>query len=130
MWYNVVSILVLSILNSMWRFFMKIAVVGSRNIAIEDFSDYIPKCDEIITGGAKGVDSYIAEYANKNNIKLTVILPDYRRYGRAAPIIRNKKIVDCADEIFVFWDGMSRGTYSVIEFAKKAQKKCNIVIIE
>ena len=71
---------------------MKIAIVGSRNIDSVNMKEYLVKCDEIISGGAKGIDSLAAKYANENNIKLTEFLPEYNIYGKAAPIIRNKKI--------------------------------------
>ena len=81
---------------------MKIAVVGSRNVNISDISRYIPECEEIVSGGAIGVDFCAAEYAKENGIKLTVFLPQYERYGRAAPIVRNIEIVDYADKIIAF----------------------------
>ena len=107
---------------------MKIAVVGSRNIIVTNIDKYIYDGDEIVSGGAKGVDTCAAEYAKKNGIKLTVFLPQYERYGRAAPILRNKEIVDYADKIVVFWDGSSKGTLSVIKYAEKAGKPCEIVL--
>ena len=72
---------------------MKIAVVGSRSITIpiNDISMYISDADEIVSGGAVGVDSCAADYAKRNGLKLTEFLPQYERYGRAAPSIRNKK---------------------------------------
>ena len=66
----------------------------------------------------------------KNGLGLTVFLPQYERYGRAAPIIRNKAIVDHADRIIAFWDGTSTGTLSVIKYAKKTGKPCEVVICE
>ena len=70
---------------------MKVAVVGSRSIFATDISMYISDGDEIVSGGAVGVDSCAAEYAKKNGLKLTVFLPQYERYGRVAPIARNQK---------------------------------------
>ena len=107
---------------------MKIAIVGSRNIQIENISDYISNADEIVSGGAKGIDTCAAEYATKNSIKLTEFLPEYDRYGRAAPIVRNKKIVDYADKIVAFWDGSSKGTQSVIKYAQKVGKPCDVIV--
>ena len=40
LWYNVECILILSILNFR-RFIMRVAIVGSRNISIDSFADYI-----------------------------------------------------------------------------------------
>ena len=107
---------------------MKVAVVGSRSIFTVDLDEYISYGDEIVSGGAVGVDSCAAEYAKKNGLKLTVFLPQYELYGRAAPIVRNKKIVDYADKIVVFWDGSSKGTLSVIKYAEKKKKLCEVIL--
>ncbi len=107
---------------------MKIAVVGSRDITAINLDGYLLNCDEIVSGGAKGVDLCAAEYADKHNIKLTVFLPDYKRYGRAAPIKRNEKIVDYADKILVFWNGISKGSNFVIKYAEKIKKECTVII--
>ena len=107
---------------------MKIAVVGSRNIVIKDIGEYISNCEEIVSGGAVGVDSCAAEYAKRKGLRLTVFLPQYELYGRAAPIVRNKKIVDYADKVIAFWDGSSKGTLSVIKYAEKAGKPCEVVV--
>ena len=107
---------------------MKVAVVGSRSIFTTDIGAYISDEDEIVSGGAIGIDSCAAEYAKKNGLKLTVFLPQYEKYGRAAPIVRNKKIVDYADKIVVFWNGKSKGTLSVIKYAEKTGKLCEIIL--
>ena len=109
---------------------MKIAVIGSRSVKISDIGKYISDADEIVSGGAVGVDSCAEEYAKSNGLKLTVFLPQYEKYGRAAPIVRNKKIVDYADKIIAFWDGKSKGTLSVIKYAEKAGKECEIILCE
>ena len=107
---------------------MKIAIVGSRGVTVSDLERYISCDDEIVSGGAAGVDSCAAEYAKKKGLKLTEFLPQYERYGRGAPIVRNKKIVDYADEIVVFWDGSSKGTLSVIKYAEKVGKPCRVIL--
>ena len=107
---------------------MKIAVVGSRNITVKNMEKYLLDGDEIVSGGAKGVDACAAEYAERNGLKLTVFLPKYERYGRAAPILRNREIVDYADKIIAFWDGHSKGTLSVIQYAEKIGKECRIIL--
>ncbi len=87
------------------------------------------EADEIVSGGAKGVDQCAARYAEIHQIKLTEFLPDYTRYGRAAPIVRNKKIVDYADEVLIFWNGTSKGTHSVIQYAQKIQKVHKVLLL-
>ena len=107
---------------------MKIAIIGSRTITVTNFGNYISKGDELVSGGAHGIDACAAEYAQKNEIQTTVFLPCYEKYGRAAPIVRNKQIVDYADKVIAFWDGRSKGTHSVIEYAKKTGKPYEIIL--
>ena len=107
---------------------MKIAIIGSRKIRVSDIGRYISNAEEIVSGGAKGVDSCVAEYARENGLRLTEFLPQYDRYGRAAPIVRNREIVDYSDKIIAFWDGSSKGTLSVIKYAQKMGKPCEIII--
>ena len=109
---------------------MKLAIIGSRKIKNIDIGKYISdEVTEIVSGGAVGVDTCAAEYAIAHGIKLVEFLPQYEIYGRAAPIYRNKKIVDYADAVLAFWDGSSKGTRSVISYAKKIDKDCQIVLI-
>ncbi len=110
---------------------MKIAVIGSRNLfpSEEKIKEYVSGADEIVSGGARGADSCAADYAKKHELKLSVFLPKFEIYGRAAPIVRNKEIVDYADKVVAFWDGKSKGTLSVIKYAKKKNKNIEIVIM-
>lgn len=99
---------------------MKVAVIGSRGLQIDDLGDYLPEeTTEIISGGARGVDVCAREYALRNGLKLTEYLPEYSRYGRGAPLKRNITIVTNADLVLAFWDGKSRGTKYVIDSCKK-----------
>lgn len=98
---------------------MKVAVVGSRGLKIKNLEEFIPEdTTKIIWGGAKGVDQCAREYALSHNIKLTEYKPDYRRFGRGAPLKRNAQIVQNSDMVIAFWDGKSRGTAFVIDFSK------------
>lgn len=110
---------------------MKLAIIGSRNIdpEIEELQKHIPKnVTEIVSGGARGVDSKAEQLAEKMNLGLTVIRPDYKRYGRGAPLRRNKQIVEAADCVLALWDGKSRGTQNTVNWAKKLGKACEVII--
>ena len=109
---------------------MKIAIVGSRSVKADHLEQYVLPGDEIVSGGAVGVDQCAAEYAKGNGLKLTEFLPQYERYGRSAPVVRNKQIVDYADQVIVFWDGQSRGSLSVIKYAQKVGKPCRVIRCE
>lgn len=106
---------------------MKVAVVGSRGIVVRDLEKYLPKdTTEIVSGGAKGVDTCAREYALANNIKLTEFLPEYDKFGRVAPLKRNITILEYADVVIAFWDRSSRGTKFVIDNAKKMGVPCRV----
>ena len=102
---------------------MKVAIVGSRSLNI-DISSYIPvDCTSIISGGAVGIDSIAANYAKMNGKEFIEYLPNYKLFGRAAPIKRNTLIIENADLVIAFWDGKSKGTLNSINQAKKLGKK-------
>lgn len=109
---------------------MKVAIIGSRNIIINNLYDYIPNdVTEIVSGGAKGVDLCAKEYAQQKKIKYTEFLPEYNKYGKYAPLKRNLKIIEYSDEIYVFWDGVSPGTKYVVSQCEKSGKTIHITII-
>ena len=99
---------------------MRVAVIGSRELLVDNLEDYLPEeTTEIISGGARGVDASAKDYALQHGLKLTEYLPEYARYGRAAPLKRNITIIENADLVLAFWDGASSGTKYVIDNCKK-----------
>ena len=110
---------------------MKLAIVGSRGITKIDIAPYIPSgVTEIVSGGARGVDTLAREYAAARGIPLVEFLPQYERYGRAAPLKRNAEIAAYADEVLAFWDGRSIGTQSAIAEFRIRGKKVTVVTVE
>lgn len=108
---------------------MKIAIIGSRNLIVNDLERYIPDyATEIVSGGASGIDTCAEKYAKEKDIKFTKFLPDYETHGRQAPILRNIDIIDYSDEIIAFWDGKSKGTKFVIDRCKKKNIKFTVHI--
>ena len=110
---------------------MKLAVIGSRNIKDLVIDGYIPEgvC-EIVSGGARGVDTLARDFANRKGIKLVEFLPDYNLYGRSAPIKRNRQIAEYADEALAIWDGKSKGTEHTIRFFKELGKRVSVIILK
>ena len=109
---------------------MKLAIIGSRGLWVDNLGDYLPpEVTEIVSGGAKGIDTCAGEYAREHGLKLTEFLPDYRRYGRAAPLVRNREIVAYADQVLAFWDGKSPGTKYVIDQCKTQKKTVTVHLL-
>ena len=99
---------------------MRVAIVGSRNIENEEnvyelLCRYVPvNTTEIVSGGATGIDTLAEVYAQRNRLKLTVFKPDYRSFGKRAPLVRNEEIIRYAQYVLAFWDGTSHGTAHTI----------------
>lgn len=112
---------------------MKIAVIGSReisNIFEKDIIDNIPaKCSEIVSGGANGIDSLAENAAKMLNIKIKIFKPQYEKFGKSAPILRNKEIISYADSVIAFWNFKSKGTLNVILTCIKLNKPFKIIKI-
>jgi len=93
-----------------------VAVIGSRGLVVPNLGEFLPpETTEIVSGGAKGVDTSAREYAQAHGIKLTEFLPDYKTYGKTAPLKRNLAIIAHAQTVLAFWDGESQGTRYVID---------------
>ena len=110
---------------------MKLAIIGSRNLTDIVIDEYIPDgVTEIVSGGAKGIDTIAREFANRKGISFVEFLPQYNLYGRGAPIKRNEKIARYADEVLAFWDGSSKGTEYTVRFFQKLGKKATVLLVK
>lgn len=108
---------------------MRVAVIGSRNITNIHLQKYLPPTTtQIVSGGARGVDTCARNYAKAAGIPLVEFLPDYARYGRGAPLRRNVTIIQNADLVLAFWDGKSRGTKFVIDKCKSLGVPCRVFV--
>ena len=108
---------------------MKLAIIGSRGLWVRIWGHTFLLVTELVSGGAKGIDTCARVYALSHGLKLTEFLPDYRRYGRAAPLVRNREIVAYADQVLAFWDGKSPGTKYVIDQCKKQKKTVTVHLL-
>lgn len=114
---------------------MKLAIVGSRTITgidlskiVDDHFDFLDRINEVVSGGAIGIDTIAEKYASDNNFKLTVFKPDWDKFGKAAGAIRNKQIADYADQCLAIWDGKSKGTMITVDMFKKQNKRVIVII--
>ena len=102
---------------------MKVIVAGSCTIddpgvvfrAIE-LADM--EIDEVVVGGARGVDTIAHQAAVQAGLETRVFEPDWDRWGRSAGPRRNRQMAEYADALIAVWDGASRGTRNMIKEAR------------
>ena len=100
---------------------MKVIVAGSRDFTNFEFLETSLKdysITEVVSGGARGVDTLGEQYANKHKIPIKTFPASWDRYGKAAGHIRNTAMAEYADSLIAFWDGRSPGTLNMIKQAK------------
>ena len=114
---------------------ISVAILGSR-----DFNNYellknrIDKIlidknvEQLISGGANGTDKLAEKYASDNNYQIKVIKPDWKK-GKWAGLERNSEIIEQSDIVIAFWNGISRGTFHIINKTEKLNKQLYIINI-
>ena len=93
------------------------------------FSNFTGVVMAVVSGGAKGADSLGERYAQERGLKILSHLPDWQKHGRSAGIIRNKEMADNAEGLIAFWDGKSRGTFQMIDYAKRKGLMVHTVMV-
>ena len=108
---------------------MKVAIVGSRDITV-NIAPFVPaEATEIISGGARGVDSLAEQYAREHGIPFTLVKPEYKLLGKHAPLARNVEIVKRAELVIAIWNGKSKGTKNTIQTAKELGRQVRVYLI-
>ncbi len=111
---------------------MKSAIIGSRSISDYEALAQVLQAEnitEVLTGGAAGADALAERWAADQAKPLTVIRPDYAKYGKRATMVRNSEIIKQAAQVIAFWDGESRGTAATIAMAKRAGKPLKVIVL-
>ena len=73
----------------------------------------------IVSGHARGADSLGERFANELGFPFELHPAKWRLLGKAAGMVRNAEMAKCSDALIAFWDGESRGTRHMINFARK-----------
>lgn len=119
---------------------MRLIIAGGR-----EFNDYRLLEDEvnrfigqeknvtIISGLARGADKLGCQYAGDYGLDLEGFAAEWKKDGyfdRGAGLKRNKLMAKNADALIAFWDGESRGTMHMIDYAHEKGLKVKVVKYE
>lgn len=105
----------------------KVIIAGSRNITNIDYVNLACSkapflITEVVSGGARGVDSLGEEWAKNHNISIKRFPADWKTLGRKAGPLRNIQMGDYADALVAIWDGKSKGTLHMISYMNSVNK--------
>jgi hypothetical protein len=112
----------------------KVIIAGGR-----DFKDFNHLCEvvdhmlqnkddiEVVSGTAMGADQLGEKYAKECGYALKEFPADWEEFGKAAGHIRNRQMGDYADALIAFWDGKSKGTKGMIEYARTKDLQVAVV---
>lgn len=114
----------------------RIVVAGCRNYDnYAQAKDYIDNCIKeirkehalvFLSGGCNGADLLGERYAKENGFGIERYAANWQKYGKGAGPKRNLLMAKDCDYVICFWDGKSKGTASMISYARRFQKPLRI----
>lgn len=108
---------------------MKTIIAGTRTASLEDvikalkFCSFTEDITEVVSGGAKGPDSYGELIAEEMSTPIKRFPAEWKKYGAYAGHLRNQQMAEYADALIAIWDGESKGTQDMIQKAEKENLK-------
>jgi len=84
----------------------------------------------VLSGTCRGADRQGGLWAAEHKVEVHWYMPDWERYGKRAGPMRNARMVQAADALLAFHDGVSRGTADVIRKARGAGLGVHVVPVE
>lgn len=114
---------------------MKLAIIGTRNpgVSYQEWEKLLlgkinpDEIQMIISGGAKGIDTFAKLFATRHHKPYMEFAPQYSVYGRYATLKRNTQIVREASTVIAFPSAESRGTYHSIKEAQRLGRRVIVV---
>ena len=107
-------------------------VAGSRSVRESEVFEALSRCpwvneiSSVVSGTAYGADRAGEKWAEQRNIEVIKFPAEWNKYGLSAGPRRNREMAENADALVAIWDGVSRGTESMIHAARRCKLRMMI----
>jgi hypothetical protein len=121
---------------------MKLAIVGSRDYTnyyqlkiiiaktLKKWNMKISDVTLVVSGGAKGADTLASQWAKEYKKPITMFIPDWKAFGKAAGPMRNTDIVNECTHMIAFPSTKGKGTQDSIKKARNDNKLVEVFYID
>lgn len=108
-------------------------MVGSRRFPdlarVEDYVRSLPSDASLVTGSASGVDAAVTKAARERGLPVLRVAASFEEASDARRSAeRNQRLIDQADALVAFWDGVSQGTRMTVERALDSGKEVHVFV--
>lgn len=116
---------------------MKVIIAGGSTFdSIEHMTlcldDVVEEIETVVSGRGYGADALAEVFAMQNALDLELFPANWGKYGANAGYDRWLKVFETQniDQVFLFWDGRSKGTKTLKDLAKEFNIPCELFYYE
>lgn len=122
---------------------MRIIIAGSRDLGGDEYFEIVSEAlldairiweptvvTEIISGGARGIDTIAEGVAREYAIAFKEFPADWDRHGKRAGYLRNVQMAEAGDALLLVWDGRSKGSKMMKDIAERYRLPIHEVVVE
>jgi CheY-like chemotaxis protein len=105
---------------------VNVAIIGLGDCQdlgpVRRYVSLLPSQTVLMTNGTRGVGLAAEAAAKGQGIAINVLPLEWHRFGRKAGCWSNRRLVEYADRVALFWDQRNREVFSLLRFAQKLRK--------
>lgn len=107
---------------------MRLIIAGTRSFSSLNYTVQaainhynLDDVEEVVSGGATGIDQLGETWADEMNIPVKQFLADWSK-GKMAGPMRNKEMAAYGDALLLIWDGESKGSKNILAYVSDLNK--------
>jgi len=96
---------------------------------VAEYVEALPAGSTVITGSASGVDAEATRAARGRDLAVIRVAASFEEArDPQAAAERNQRLIDQADVVVAFWDGVSAGTRATVDRALGSGKEVHVFV--